>query len=107
MNNTTEKLAFTFWDGPQLSLLNILSLLSFARLNPNAVLTIYTLGGDLDITQTQILTLPENLKVGGDLSLYDTQIKILPSSLQVGHYIYDFSGDKESVPSHLKSKLKN
>lgn len=49
MNNTTEKLAFTFWDGPQLSLLNILSLLSFARLNPDTVLTIYTLGGGLDI----------------------------------------------------------
>ena len=49
MNNTTEKLAFTFWDGPQLSLLNILSLLSFARLNPDTVLTIYTLGEGLDI----------------------------------------------------------
>lgn len=49
MNNTTEKLAFTFWDGPQLSLLNILSLLSFARLNPDTVLTIYTLGAGLDI----------------------------------------------------------
>jgi hypothetical protein len=49
VNNTTEKLAFTFWDGPQLSLLNILSLLSFARLNPDTVLTIYTLGGGLDI----------------------------------------------------------
>jgi hypothetical protein len=49
VNNTTEKLAFTFWDGPQLSLLNILSLLSFARLNPDTVLTIYTLGTDLDI----------------------------------------------------------
>lgn len=49
MNNTTEKLAFTFWDGPQLSLLNILSLLSFARLNPDTILTIYTLGKGLDI----------------------------------------------------------
>lgn len=49
MNKTTEKLAFTFWDGPQLSLLNILSLLSFARLNPDTVLTIYTLGKGLDI----------------------------------------------------------
>ena len=44
-----EKLAFTFWDGPQLSLLNILSLLSFARLNPDTFLTIYTLGKGLDI----------------------------------------------------------
>ena len=49
MNNTTEKLAFTFWDGPQLSLLNILSLLSFARLNSDTILTIYTLGEGLDI----------------------------------------------------------
>lgn len=49
MNNNTEKLAFTFWDGPQLSLLNILSLLSFARLNPDTVLTVYTLGEGLDI----------------------------------------------------------
>ena len=49
MNNTTEKLVFTFWDGPQLSLLNILSLLSLARLNPDTKLIIYTLGEGLDI----------------------------------------------------------
>jgi len=49
LNNTTEKLVFTFWDGPQLSLLNILSLLSLARLNPDTKLIIYTLGEGLDI----------------------------------------------------------
>lgn len=49
MNNTTEKLVFTFWDGPQLSLLNILSLLSLARLNLDTKLIIYTLGEGLDI----------------------------------------------------------
>lgn len=37
-----KKLAFTFWDGPQLSLLNIISILSFAKLNPDTHLTIYT-----------------------------------------------------------------
>jgi len=49
LNNTTEKLLFTFWDGPQLSLLNILSLLTLARLNPDTKLIIYTLGEGLDI----------------------------------------------------------
>lgn len=49
MMNAIEKLAFTFWDGPQLSLLNILSLLSFARLNRDTILTIYTLDAGLDI----------------------------------------------------------
>lgn len=49
MINNTEKLAFTFWDGPQFSLLNILSILSFARLNPDVNLIIYTLGSGLDI----------------------------------------------------------
>ena len=39
-----EKLAFTFWDGPQLSLLNIISILSFARLNLDTTLIIYTAG---------------------------------------------------------------
>jgi hypothetical protein len=44
-----EKLAFTFWDGPQLSLLNIISILSFARLNLDTTLIIYTVGKGVDI----------------------------------------------------------
>lgn len=49
MNNTTEKTLFTFWEGPQLSLLNMLSIISLARLNPETKVIIYTLEGDLDI----------------------------------------------------------
>jgi hypothetical protein len=49
LNNSVKKIAFTFWDGPQLSLLNILSILSFARLNPDVKFIIYTLGEGLDI----------------------------------------------------------
>lgn len=43
-----EKIAFTFWDGPQLSLLNIISILSFTKLNPSIHLIIYTLEGNTD-----------------------------------------------------------
>jgi len=49
LNNNTEKILFTFWEGPQFSLLNILSLLSLARLNPEIKVIIYTLEGGLDI----------------------------------------------------------
>ena len=39
--------------------------------------------GDLDLSQTQITSLPEGLKVGGDLDLSYTAIKILPKGLVV------------------------
>ena len=42
-------IAFTFWAGPQFSLLNLISLLSYARLNPTHQLIVYSIGGATDI----------------------------------------------------------
>ena len=46
-----------------------------------------TVGGYLDLSDTQIKELPEGLTVGGDLDLSDTQIKELPEGLTVGGYL--------------------
>ena len=40
--------------------------------------------GDLDLSETPITSLPNDLKVGGDLSLFNTKITSLPNDLQVG-----------------------
>ena len=48
-------------------------------------------GGWLDLSGTQITSLPENLTVGGDLYLDGTQITSLPENLTVGGWL-DLSG---------------
>jgi hypothetical protein len=39
--------------------------------------------GDLDLSKTNITTLPNNIHVGGDLDLSFTKIKSLPNNLRV------------------------
>ena len=58
--------------------------------------------GDLDLRDTPITLLPNNLKVGGSLYLSDTPITSLPDNLKVGVYL-DLSGTKiTSLPDNLK-----
>ncbi len=45
-------------------------------------------GGYLDLSHTQITSLPSGLKVGGYLDLSHTQITSLPSGLKVGEGLY-------------------
>jgi len=40
--------------------------------------------GDLDLSNTKITSLPDNLKVGGSLYLSDIPITSLPDNLKVG-----------------------
>ena len=40
--------------------------------------------GDLDLSNLEITSLPEGLKVHRDLDLYNSKIKILPKGLEVG-----------------------
>ena len=44
--------------------------------------------GDLDLSNTKITSLPNNLKVGGSLDLAYAPITSLPDNLQVGGYLY-------------------
>jgi len=44
--------------------------------------------GDLDLSHTEIETLPEGLQVGGHLDLIETDIKFLPKGLEVGRNLY-------------------
>jgi hypothetical protein len=44
--------------------------------------------GSLDLENTQITELPDNLTVGGDLDLSDTPITELPDNLTVGRSLY-------------------
>jgi len=59
-------------------------------------------GGYLDLSGTPITSLPDNLKVGGNLDLSGTKITSLPDNLEVGGYL-DLSGTKiTSLPDNLE-----
>ena len=65
----------------------------FATYAPNAEYTIddnlnIDVKGELDLRETQIRELPDNLYVKGSLDLQGTQITELPKSLKVGRTIY-------------------
>ena len=62
-------------------------------------------GGWLDLSDTQITSLPEGLTVGGSLYLRNTQITSLPEGLTVGGSL-DLRNTQISNPRHYK-KLKN
>lgn len=62
-----------------------------------------TVGGWLDLSDTNITELPDNLTVGGSLDLRNANITELPDNLMVDGSIYGFNG--ESVVS-IKKVLK-
>jgi hypothetical protein len=57
---------------------------------------------DLDLYNTPITSLPNNLKVGGNLDLYNTKITSLPNNLQVGRGLYLYNTPITSLPNNLK-----
>jgi hypothetical protein len=57
--------------------------------------------GDLDLSDTPITSLPNNLKVGGYLDIYNTKITSLPDNLQVGGDLYLTDTPIASLPSGL------
>ena len=60
-------------------------------------------GGSLDLSGTQITSLPEGLTVGGSLNLSGTQITSLPEGLTVGGSLY-LSGTQ--IPDSERAKAK-
>ena len=58
--------------------------------------------GELDLNNTPITSLPNNLSVGGDLYLYSTKITSLPDNLQVGGGLYLNDTPITSLPDNLK-----
>ena len=51
--------------------------------------------GDLDLSNLEITSLPEGLKVHRDLDLYNSKIKILPKGLEVWGDLYVTNTDLE------------
>ena len=58
--------------------------------------------GDLYLANTQITSLPDNLKVGGGLYLGNTPITSLPDNLEVGGDLYLDNTQIASLPDNLK-----
>ena len=58
--------------------------------------------GDLDLYNTPITSLPNDLSVGGNLNLYNTKITSLPNDLQVGGYLYLYDTPITSLPNDLQ-----
>ena len=61
--------------------------------------------GDLDLTNTPITSLPDNLKVGGDLYLSGTKITSLPDNLKVGGGLY--LSNTPISKKYTKEEIKN
>ena len=64
-----------------------------------------TVGGGLDLRNTKIQTLPEGLTVGGGLDLSGTQIQTLPEGLTVGGWL-DLSGTQIKNKGKERKKVK-
>ena len=65
-----------------------------------------SVGGDLDLSYSDITTLPENLSVGGSINLCGTRISSLPNNLSVeGNLDLQFS-DITTLPENLYLKRK-
>ena len=60
-----------------------------------------TVGGYLDLSETQIQSLPDNLTVGDSLLLNGTQIQSLPDNLTVGGSLYLYGTQIQSLPDNL------
>ena len=61
-----------------------------------------TVGGYFNLEGTQIKELPDNLTVGGNLNLGRTQIKELPANLKVGGSLYLQGTQIKELPANLK-----
>ena len=57
---------------------------------------------DLDLSESTIIYLPDNLTVEGDLDLSDTKIKSLPDNLTVTGTLYSIRNGVQSIPNNLK-----
>jgi len=58
--------------------------------------------GDLDLSQSEIESLPEGLKISGDLDLSYTYIRSLPKGLKVGGHLDLTESDIEFLPKGLE-----
>jgi len=58
--------------------------------------------GDLDLANTPLTSLPDNLQVGNGLYLQNTPITSLPDNLSVGISLHLFGTSISSIPSNLK-----
>ena len=58
--------------------------------------------GNLDLSETPITQLPNDLKVGGNLNLYRTPITQLPDNLTVGGDLYLSGTSITQLPNDLK-----
>ena len=58
--------------------------------------------GNLDLSNSDITSLPEGLQVGGDLNLFDSKITSLPEGLKVGGDLYLNNSLIKSIPKGLK-----
>ena len=60
-----------------------------------------TVGGNLYLSGTGITALPDNLTVGGNLYLSDTKITALPDNLTVGGNLYLIGTEITALPDNL------
>jgi hypothetical protein len=58
--------------------------------------------GNLDLTDTNIKSLPNGLKIAGNLILTETDMRFLPEGLLVGGHLDLYASNIDSLPKGLK-----
>jgi hypothetical protein len=58
--------------------------------------------GNLDLTDTDIKSLPDGLKIAGNLILTETDMRFLPEGLLVGGHLDLYASKIDSLPKGLK-----
>jgi hypothetical protein len=99
MDNTTLKNIFKFLEEKGEHKIPI----KWKVLN-NIPLTVDDFNGKdtFNLSHTNIMSLPEGLKIHGHLSLYKTKITLLPEGLEVGEHLYLNDTKIKSLPEGLK-----
>ena len=66
-----ERIAFTFWAGKEFSLLNLISLLTFAKKNPEVSLIVYTVDDSFVFEKSTWETGEQELEITNKFTLFD------------------------------------
>jgi len=62
-----------------------------------------TITGWLDLENSNILKLPDNLFVGGSLDISDTyNLTVLPTNLEITHMLYMLNSSINNIPDNIK-----
>jgi len=64
------------------------------------------ISGSLDLENTNLVFLPQDLQVGDELNIYGTKINIIPDTVDIGGIIYVRDGQLDAVPLGMYDQIR-